>query len=394
MDIRSLLQKLFHGTTIRPASEIADGDTDGNTDFTGGICMSEDKTVRLDFGNKECRIVPYKSPIAPGFAQYYKKLELSPAEQMRMSEFFKKISAQMGTENSNRDYYVAEWPDGFPDVLPPLTSGGDAIGALVNAGGGATPTALAYSLVQVAFSLLSLIARVFLWEIVEQLAVINRKLDEILGFLYGDKNAELQAAINFTRYAYENFSSIMEHEGQRNATIASLQSARMTAMQDMEFYLSQLNSVVSVDTSKKFHRKEEEIRESVDKAIKISECLELSIQLCISANLMEIYYSQNYDPKHLRYMETEVENYISRYEKQTIADFSSLKNSLSGLRARKKDQEAVGALIQRVERQLDELMNGKADQLKAELNKALRSLQKKTECCIGADGTTYLKTED
>ena len=356
--------------------------------------MNEEKMVCLNFGDKECRIVPYTSMIAPAVARDYQKLDLSTAEQMRMLEFFKEISAQMGTENSNQPYYVAEWPNGFPDVLPPLTNGSDAIGALVNVGGSATPVALAYLLIQTAFSLLSLIARVFLWEIVEQLAVINRKLDEILGFLYGDKKAELLAAINFTRYAYENFSSIMEHEGQRNATIASLQHARMTAIQDMEFYLSQLNSVVSVDTSKKFHRKEEEIRESVDRAIQISECLELSVQLCISANLMEIYYSQNYDPKHLRYLETEVENYISRYEKQTIADFSSLKNSLSGLRARKKDQESVGALIQRVERQLDELMNGKADQLKAELKKALRSLQKKAECCIGADGNVYLKTEN
>lgn len=51
------------------------------------------------------------------------------------------------------------------------------------------------------------------------MTVINQKLDEILEFLHGDKKAELISAIRFTREAYENFSSIMEHGGQRNATM-------------------------------------------------------------------------------------------------------------------------------------------------------------------------------
>ena len=253
-----------------------------------------------------------------------------------------------------------------------------------------------YLLIRAGFSLLALISQIFLWSVHQKLNVINQKIDEILEFLYGDKKAELLAAISFTRYAYENFSSIMEHDGQRNATIQSLQSARMTAMQDVEFYLSDLHFTVSVDKSKEFPSKTREMQRIVEKALKSSECLDLSIQLCMTTNLLEIYYSQNYDPKYLRYVENDVGNYISRFEKQMIGDFNSLKTSLDTQwrKRRDKEKEEVVALIQRVDEKLTPLMNDKGDKLKSKLAKALHSLQKETECCISADGTTYLKTED
>ena len=79
MDIKSLLQKLFHWMAIRPASET----TDGANDFTGGICMSEEKTIRLNFGDKERLIAPYEYPVTPEILRHYQRLELSPAQQKR-----------------------------------------------------------------------------------------------------------------------------------------------------------------------------------------------------------------------------------------------------------------------------------------------------------------------
>ena len=260
----------------------------------------------------------------------------------------------------------------------------------------ATQTSVVYSLIHIGFSLLAFIEQFFLRGVHEKLSVINRKIDEIQEFLYGDKKAELLSAISFTRYAYENFSSIMEHDGQRNATIQSLQSARMTAMQDVEFYLSDLHFTVSSDKSKEFPSKTQEMQRIVEKALKSSECLDLSIQLCMTTNLLEIYYSQNYDPKYLRYVENDVGNYIGRFEKQMIGDFNSLKTSLDTQwrKKRDRDKEEVDALIQRVDEKLIPLMNDKGDKLKSKLAKALHSLQEETECCISADGAVYLKTED
>ena len=393
MDIRSLLQKLFRWMTIRPTSET----TDGNNDFTGGLCMSEEKTIRLNFGDKECLISPYEHPVSPEVLRHYKKLELSGAQQKQMSEFAEQMSATMENAGANQSYYVLRCPDGLPNILTPFTDGSDAMSAFVKTGGKiAVQASVVYSLIRIGFSLLALIEQFFLRGIHNKLNVINRKIDEILEFLYGDKKAELLSAISFTRYAYENFSSIMEHEGQRNATIQSLQSARMTAMQDVEFYLSDLHFTVSVDKNKRFPDQVSEIERIVRKSIDQSSCLDLSLQLCMTTHLLEIYYSQNYDPKYLGYVENDVGDYISRCEKQMIGDFSSLKTSLDFQWSRKRgrEQEQVGKLCEQVQQKLDSLSNDKSDELKAKLAKALHSLQKETECCIGTDGNVYLKTED
>ena len=398
MDIRSFIQKLFSWMTARPAP----GLTDGNNDFTGGNDMNEDKTIRLNFGDKECLIAPYGYPVAPEAMRNYKKLDISSSEKAQMSQFVQQIASRLETGESNQSFYSVKWPDGLPNMLTPFTDGSGYMGALLNETGKiAAQSRLLplnpYLLIRAGFSLLALIEQFFLHGVHQKLNVINQKLDEILEFLYGDKKAELLAAISFTRYAYENFSSIMEHEGQRNATIQSLQSARMTAMQDVEFYLSDLHSRVSVDKDKRFPDRVSEMGRVTSKAIQSADCLDLSIQLCMTANLLEIYYSQNYDPKYLKYVENDVGNYISRCEKQMIGDFNALKTSLDMQWRNKadwdKEKEQVRDLIQQVEQRLAPLMNDKGDRLKEKLTTALRFLDKETECCIGADGTVYLKTE-
>ena len=70
---------------------------------------------------------------------------------------------------------------------------------------------------------------------------MRMNLDKILEFLYGDKKAELMAEISFVKYAYQNYNSIMSHESQRTATIASIQEAKKVAMKDIEFYMNDLD---------------------------------------------------------------------------------------------------------------------------------------------------------
>ena len=48
---------------------------------------------------------------------------------------------------------------------------------------------------------------------------MNQSIDEILEFLYGDKRAELISEVGFVKAAYQNYSSIMQHEQQRFAII-------------------------------------------------------------------------------------------------------------------------------------------------------------------------------
>ena len=77
----------------------------------------------------------------------------------------------------------------------------------------------------------------FLKQINGNLREINQKIDTILEFLYGDKKAELLSEISFTQYAYQNYSSIMMHEQQQTAMIASLQEARKVAIKDIANFL-------------------------------------------------------------------------------------------------------------------------------------------------------------
>ena len=371
--------------------------------------MSEEKMVRLNFGDKECQIFPYEHAVAPEIVPYYKKLELSPAEKAQISAMCQQIPSMIAAGAAvgalNQAYYVAKWPNGLPHMLTPFKDGSGYMGTLFNESGKIAAQARfmplqPYSLVLAGFTLLSFITgQFFLTSINQKLTVISQKLDEILQFLYGDKQAELLSAIQFTRYAYENFSSIMEHDGQRTATLQSLQTARMTAMQDVEFYLSDLHSNVHKYDSKdtRFPDKVSEMKRITSKAIQAAECLDLSIQLCMTANLLEVYYSQNYDPKYLRYVENDVGGYISRCEKQMIGDFNALKTSLDTQRKKKadwdKDKEEISSLVKKVGKKLDPLMNDEGNKMKARLGKALHSLEKETECCISADGTVYLKTE-
>ena len=360
--------------------------------------MSDNKAVSLPFGDKECQILPYDYPAAPEIMRDYKKLDLSAAEKARIAEIYKRIQSELHDDASSQ-YYIARWSDGMPSIIPSLMVAGGAMGALLGAGGKAAAAGtLTYTLVQAGFSLLYAIMQFFLFGINRELTVISQKIDEILEFLYGDKKAELLSAIHFTRYAFENYSSITDHEGQRYATIQSLQSARMTAIQDVEFYLTDLHSAVSLDKGKQFPNEASKMEPIVNKVIQSSECLDLSIQLCMTAHLLEIYYSQNYDSRYLRYVENDVGSYISRWEKQMIGDYNTLRTCLKTQWQKKadwdKEKERVHDLIRNVEEKLDPLMNDKGNKLKAQFAKALRAVQKETECCISADGSAYLRIEE
>ena len=146
---------------------------------------------------------------------------------------------------------------------------------------------------------------------------MRMNLDKILEFLYGDKKAELMAEISFVKYAYQNYNSIMSHEAQRTATIASIQKAKKVAMKDIEFYMNDLDSAAKTKDNS-------ELISTVNKAFQIKESLELSMQLYVFSNLLELYYSQNADSSYIKYVEADVSSYIDKCEKRMLSSFSVL----------------------------------------------------------------------
>ena len=110
--------------------------------------------------------------------------------------------------------------------------------------------------------------------------------------------------------------------------------------------------------------------------------------------LLEVYYSQNYDPAYLQYVEEEVGNYIdNKYEKHLIADFNSLKTTLEHKRSRigEKNYKALEPRTAQVDTIIAHLMDGDGKELKDKLHGILHSVEQPTECCIAADGTMFLK---
>ena len=222
-------------------------------------------------------------------------------------------------------------------------------------------------------------------EINQKMSMISRSIDKILEFLYGDKKAELLSEISFVKYAYQNFVSIMQYPEQRTATIQSLQEARKTAIKDIEFYLGDLYSTVREKST-------DDISATVDKAFQIHQCLELSMQLYMATNLLEVYYSQNYDTDYLRGIENDAKIYISKYEKQVLGDFNALEMALIGYKPPKLGKKVDTApLLERTNSVIDFLTNTEENEMKKQFHAGLYSAERPVEYCICGDGSLYLR---
>ena len=225
----------------------------------------------------------------------FKKLALTSAQKIQMGGLTQQLPAVMAT-GALSGCYMVQFPDGLPHVLTQLKQGGFST-MVKGENGRIAGTASLYSVeaqaaVLGAFNAMSIVSgQYFLAQINRELETMNQNIDKILEFLYGDKKAELISEVSFVKSAYQNYSSIMEHEHQRFATLVSLQEAKKVAMKDIEFYMSDLDSTVNTKSGS-------DIVAWTDKIFQIKDCLELSIQLYSMSSLLEIYYSQNYDTKY------------------------------------------------------------------------------------------------
>jgi hypothetical protein len=239
-----------------------------------------------------------------------------------------------------------------------------------------------------AFSAMSIATgQYFLTEINSKLNMMKLSIDKILEFLYGDKRAELLSEISFVRFAYQNYSSIMDHEQQRVSTIISLQEARKVAMKDIEFYMSDLSSIITA-------RGNLDILAVAEKAVQIKDCLELSIQLYVMSNLMEVAFAQNYDKEYLQSMEDDVSSYINKCDKRVLTNFSMLQQAIAGHKVglfKKIDKDILEINAHQIEEIVEQLNTSDASPMKELLHSSLESSEKKTDYYVSRDGDVFLK---
>ena len=319
------------------------------------------------------------------------KLPIAPSEQLQINSLIRHLPSLMTSELSS-DLYVIEFPKGLPHTLMNLKQGGVST-TIINpdtnriAGSASLHSLSAYGAVLGAFTAMSIATgQFFLTEINQELRIVNQKIDKILEFLYGDKKAELLGEISFIQFAYENFTSIMEHSEQRIATMSSLQQSRRVAMKDIEFYLNDLNSTVNegMKTAADFNG-------GVDRAFQIAESINLSIQLYATSSLLEVFYSQNSDESFIQFLDAELSGYVKKCNNRLLADFTTLKSKVENYKKTMPLGDSLDKkhLQERIEQQINSVFNDDVSKKYKELIEAVHNLSNPVKYIVNASGEVY-----
>lgn len=320
----------------------------------------------------------------------FTKLSLSEAQKMHLSAAYQHFPT-MAAAGTLAQAYIARFPEGLPHTLTALKQGG--FGSMIRGEQGFVGSASFFSITGQAIFLSAFTAmsvasgQYFLAKINSHLDVIQRRLDEILDFLYGDKKAELMSEISFTKYAFENYASIMAHEAQRVATIVGLQTAKKVAMNDIEFYIQDLSSTVE--------SQEKDLKKILNKTEQIRDSLRLSLELYTMSSLMEVYYAQNFDPSFLQYLQQEMEGYIEKCNTRILSSFNLLRGRSLG--ANKKASFPLGGkekenpLEQKIYELTESANDSNTKAARELISNSLYAASRPAEYYLTADGNIYCK---
>jgi len=323
----------------------------------------------------------------------FKRLSTTGGQSWQLQALLQQIPSITGALNL-KDAYIAKFPNGIPHTLTKLESGG-YYSMLKSKNGQFSQAVPLYHLSLEAallggFSAMSAVTgQYFLTEINKKLNLINLELDQILAFLYGDKRAELVAELNFVKYAHENYTSIASHENQCSATIIELQRARNIAARDIEFYINDMVSKVSLcakSTASKFSS-------TVEDTLKIKKSLDFAEQLYATAFLVEIYYAANWDSDYLKYVTNDIAAMIAKCDHQISTSFSELKGQAIRLRPTllEKDKVNVLDLTQKIQEVIDCTGNTGSGTIMQTVHKTIESSIAPQEYYLTSAGEIYVR---
>lgn len=238
------------------------------------------------------------------------KLDLSAGQKKQICAMLKETSAEDG-----KNYTIA-LPAGLSYTVATLTQ---------------IPSTGISNVVFGAFAVMSFLSgQFFLFQINRELEKINKNLYKIINFLDNAKESELKAYFKVTQNAYKNYAYIMSNEPQRNATIGSLQRARVVAIGNINFYL---NDLVSIPGGK-----QQEIEDACKQAFVRKECLYLSFQIYAMSWILEVYYAQNFEPKYIENVKEDIINNIYGHRDAIRDTFKALSQRLEDA----KNQQFTG----------------------------------------------------
>lgn len=319
----------------------------------------------------------------------FAKLKMGSVQKMRISALMQQMPSVMAS-NALAQAYVVKFPQGLPHTLTALHQGG--YGSMILQDGRFVGSASFYAMstqaaLLNAFSALSVVSgQYFLAQINSEIKMMNLKLDQILNFLYGDKKAELMAEMSFVRYAYENYASIMLHEQQRIATLASLQESKKIAMKDIEFYISELDATVCYKI-----KTYPELEEKIKKSFQMKESLTLSQQLYTMSGILETYFAQNQDKEYLDAVKESMTAYIKKCDSRMLVSFTTLKNNLDDYKARPMEKVDKSESEKCIEDVVNALHDGEESEMSRVIRSALHVAEDADEYYVTNRGDVYIK---
>ncbi len=321
----------------------------------------------------------------------FAKFKMTPEQKMQISALVQHIPS-VAAANALSNIYVLRFPAGISGTLMRLRGGWapmlmDSATGRFAAHGALYPLQTSASVMQV-FNVMSIASgQYFLSQINSNMKLMRSGINQILEFLYGDKKAELIAEVGFIHSVYENYSSIMAHEQQRISTLVGLQDSKKVAMKDIEFYIVDMDSIVSKKESfdmDELGTKIEQLRNSLD----------LSMQLYLSSNILEVYCAQNFDNGYLQFIEGDVTSYINKYEKKMLSNYSVLLSYVNGLKDKKMLLKKTPSpeLISMLNDAVDKLSGDEKSVMRSQLQSALNSAGKEQKYIVTSGGDVYLQT--
>lgn len=317
----------------------------------------------------------------------YIRVPLSPSQRAHWDLFIQQIPQQFAAARVGTAYRIT-FPKGLPHTLIQLQQGG--YGSMIQQAGSFVGSASFYSMLAEgatlsAFSVLSAVTgQYFLNRINRELTMVNKELNDILGFLYGEKKAELLAEVNFVRYAQANFGTIMLQESQRNAVLIGLQEAKRISIKDMEFYIADMERLASEPTGEF-----DDFLWAKQQTLRARDCVELSSQLYAASSILEMCYSQNFDTTYVEYVRNELDYYIERSDNQIQTSCVNLYDKISNSKKRRSDRDVSTQAMRELLKMRDYHRHREDSPARIAFNETLDSIIKPAEYIIDNKGNLY-----
>lgn len=271
-----------------------------------------------------CELTPSNVSFDFGDTSRFRKVEFPEQAGLTANSLLQLFPTAV-VSNSASKAYILKFPDGIQGTLLHLRKGGyttTIVDSTSHFSGTASlhPVDPASVALFNAFSLASFATgQYFLADISSKMSEINRKLDDVMAFLQKSKRTELLSELTFVKYALENYSTMMLNEPQRIATIGSLQSAKVKAIGDIEFYTEQLEDSVNGKVTS----------DQTQTILQYKQGLDLASQVYAVSSILEVYYSQNWNHSYLSYIKDDAKILYALTQNRTIAALKTYSDKLS-----------------------------------------------------------------